>query len=137
MTVNKGKIINLDKKQQALALAMHLVSITYSVPIHELKAATRRKADIAFARQVAMYLAHVGIGLNLTQVAKSFERDRSTAAHACRLVEDLRDDAEFDGLIDLLERTLKSLTAAPEISRYPLKRKPPIPPKHRDSMNLH
>ena len=109
--MNKKQINSHDlgKARQGMELAMRLVSITYTVPLDELFSPTRRKAKVAFARQVAMYLVHVGMGMNLSQVAKLFKRDRSTAAHACRLIEDFRDNEEFDELVDLLEKTLRTL----------------------------
>ena len=69
---------------------------------------TRSRAPIAFARQVSMYVSHVALGLSLTEVGRKFGRDRTTAAHACRLVEDLRDDRDFDFALDhLAAATLK------------------------------
>ncbi len=56
-----------------------------------------------FARQVAMYLAHVGCGFTYTQAARLYGRNRCTAAHACRVVEDRRDDPRFDAILELLE----------------------------------
>lgn len=64
------------------------------------------------ARQIAMYLAHVGFGLSLTQVGRGFGRDRSTAAHACKVVESLRDDRHLDRTLDVLEQACRrQLTA--------------------------
>jgi len=56
-----------------------------------------------------MYLAHVGFGLTLTSVGRLFERDRTTVAHACSVVEDYRDDANFDRTMELLEWVARSL----------------------------
>ena len=67
----------------------------------------RGSADIAFARQVAMYLAHVGCGLTFAQTAQLYGRDRTTAARGCRLVEERRDDPGFDRILDLLERCVR------------------------------
>jgi chromosomal replication initiation ATPase DnaA len=50
-----------------------------------------------------MYLAHVALGLTLTEAGRLFGRDRSTAAHACRLVESRRDDPHIDTLLARLE----------------------------------
>ena len=66
---------------------------------------------MAFARQVAMYLAHVTFELNLARVGFAFGRDRSTASHACQIVEDRRDDPAFDAWLDGLEDCLRT---APE-----------------------
>ncbi|MCX7309119.1 MAG: DNA replication initiation protein [Afipia sp.] len=64
---------------------------------------TRGSQKTAFARQVAMYLAHVGFGLGFATVGECFRRDRTTVAHACRVVEDRRDDIWFDCRMAALE----------------------------------
>ena len=79
----------------------------FPVPRTELWAETRGSPAAAFARQIAMYLAHVGLGLNLSEVARLFGRDRRTVAHACALIEDRRDAAPFDRALDLLEGALR------------------------------
>lgn len=88
------------------------VSAVFDVDVRELRAPTRGSTRAAFARQVAMYLAHVVCGLSLTEVGALFARDRTTAAHACRVVEDQRDDPELDGRLDHLERAIACLIDA-------------------------
>lgn len=83
------------------------VSSVFSVPVCELRAPTRRRAPVAFARQVAMYLAHVVYGLPLTRVGKLFARDRTTVAHGCGVVEDRRDEPVLDQALTILESVLK------------------------------
>ena len=68
-------------------------------------------ATAGFARQVAMYLAHVVCGL-LTEVGTLFKRDGTTVTHACGVVEDRRNDPEFDLRLDHLERAVSSLIDA-------------------------
>jgi hypothetical protein len=75
----------------------------FAVPVGELISTTRRTAYVAFARQSAMYLAHVTFGLNYSQVARAFGRDRTTAAHACQLIEERRDDPAVDAVLGSLE----------------------------------
>ena len=70
---------------------------------------TRGRPNAALARQVAMYLAHVACGLSLTEVGHVFNRDRTTVAHACGRVEDLRDDLAFDRSLELLEGVMRAL----------------------------
>ena len=93
------------------------VSTVFQVPLSELQARTRRRARIAFARQVAMYLAHVACGLTLTQVGALFGRDRTTVAYACGIVEDRRDDPIFDVFLDHLEMSIVRLASARESLR--------------------
>ena len=88
-------------------LAMALVARTLRQPLSEIRGAQRGGAPIARARQVAMYLAHVQLGLSLTEVGCAFGRDRTTVRHACRLVEDWRDHPQIDTLIACLERALQ------------------------------
>ncbi len=83
------------------------VSPTFHVVRHELWTATRGSPSTAFARQVAMYLAHVGCGLTLTEVGRLFARDRTTVAHACGLVEDRREEPPFDRALELLEGAMR------------------------------
>lgn len=64
---------------------------------------TQKRAQIVFVRQVAMYLCHVVLGVNLTGVGRIFRRHRRTAAYACRIVEDARDDRTFDRTLEVLE----------------------------------
>ncbi|MEZ5829261.1 MAG: helix-turn-helix domain-containing protein [Hyphomicrobiales bacterium] len=89
-----------------------VVAAVFEVEIHDLCATTRRSPRAAFARQVAMYLAHVVCGLSLTEVGALFARDRTTVAHACEVVEDRRDDPELDGRLEHLERAVASLIDA-------------------------
>ncbi|MGI9421997.1 MAG: helix-turn-helix domain-containing protein [Hyphomicrobiaceae bacterium] len=66
-------------------------------------------APVARARQVAMYLAHVGCGLSLTEVGRLFERDRTTVAHACHVIEEHREDNAFDQVIETLEHAVRTV----------------------------
>jgi chromosomal replication initiation ATPase DnaA len=86
-----------------------VVPHVFVVPRTDLWSGTRGCSEAAFARQVAMYLAHVACGLTLTDVGKIFARDRTTVAHACGIVEDRRDDMAFDRSMDLLEGVLRLL----------------------------
>lgn len=68
---------------------------------------TRGAPQIAFARQVAIYLAHVCFGLSFAAVGRMFQRDRTTVAHACRVIEDRRDDRDLDRRLTALERVCR------------------------------
>ena len=83
------------------------VAAAFTVPLAELRATTRRRAPVALARQSAMYLAHVAFGLNFTDVGRAFGRDRTTAAHACRRIEDRRAEPRLDAALAELEHALR------------------------------
>lgn len=80
-----------------------IVTHAFVIGAVELWGVTRGNPQVAFARQVGMYLAHVAFGLSFTEVGHLFARDRTTVAHACQLVEDRRDDRGFDRSVELME----------------------------------
>lgn len=63
-------------------------------------------------RQIAMYLAHTALGTRASDVAKQFGRDTTTAYHAFRQIEDLRDDPRIDGFLEGIDAVLVSLAEA-------------------------
>lgn len=97
--------------EQATELVLRVTTRAFRVDKHELLSKRRSKADIAFARQVAMYLAHIVFGGTYREVGELFDRERATVAYACSLVEDERDDVSFDQKLDLLEDSLDRLWA--------------------------
>jgi chromosomal replication initiation ATPase DnaA len=101
--------------REAIELAVVQV---FGVGRDDLRRLSRGRAKVALARQVAMYLAHVACGLTLTDTGKLFERDRTTVAHACGVIEDRRDDPLFDRALDLLEWAVPALSARPSTDRH-------------------
>jgi chromosomal replication initiation ATPase DnaA len=83
-----------------------------AVDPHDLIAPSRGKAVSAFARQTAMYLAHVGFQLSLTRVGRAFGRDRTTVRHGCALIEEARDDIRFDQALDAVEAAMRKFEQA-------------------------
>lgn len=61
---------------------------------------------------MAIYICHVNLGLSLTTTASVYGRDRTTAAHACRKIEDLRDSQGVDRLVDSIERASQRFRSA-------------------------
>lgn len=99
------EMLGLDAARARLAAAVS--GFALGAEQEEILAPTRGAAAAAFARQLAMYLAHVAFEMSLSRIAIAFGRDRSTVAHACHLIEDRRDDAAFDAWIDGLEAMLR------------------------------
>jgi chromosomal replication initiation ATPase DnaA len=90
----------------------HAVTRAFAIEREDFWGVTRGQPQVAFARQVGMYLAHVAFGLSLTEVGHLFARDRTTVAHACSIVEDRRDDRCFDRALELLESAVCLLRPA-------------------------
>jgi chromosomal replication initiation ATPase DnaA len=91
----------------AAQLSAAVTSFALNVEAEEILGDVRGPAEVALARQVAMYLCHVAFELSLSRVAAGFGRDRSTVAHACHIIEDRRDDPAFEHWIGALETVLR------------------------------
>lgn len=81
-----------------------IASVLFSLPSKELRRQGRTAMPVSRVRQIAMYVAHVVLRLTMGEVGRGFGRDRTTVTHACRIVEDLRDDAEFDRVVSMFEQ---------------------------------
>jgi chromosomal replication initiation ATPase DnaA len=91
------------------------VAAAFDVAPGDLRRPTRGRQEVARARQVGIYLARTVFGMTLSDAGRLFRRDRTTAAHACRLVEDLRDDPRFDRIVTALEDDVRAASqAAPQ-----------------------
>ena len=92
-----------DHSESVCRFIESLVATALGIGLAELRAGSRGRAAAALARQTAMYLAHVHFGISLSQVGRTFGRDRTTIAHACSTIEDARDSREFDAEVAVLE----------------------------------
>ena len=101
-------VLELQARDRAAArLASDVASYALGVPADEILDPRRGATETAFARQVAVYLCHVGFEMSLQRIAIAFGRDRSTIAHACHAIEDRREDPQFDHWIGELETMLQ------------------------------
>jgi chromosomal replication initiation ATPase DnaA len=92
-----------------IAIAVALAAWDSEIAHKELAHLRRGAARVADARQLAIYLAHVALGHDLSHLALAFGRDRATIRHALRRIEDRRDDPGFDRRVSRLEAILLPL----------------------------
>jgi chromosomal replication initiation ATPase DnaA len=102
---------SVPTRHPAIGYLVALVGAAFAVAPATFRSPGRGTAKESRARQVAMYLAHTRLGLSYTAAAACFGRDRTTAAHACRMVEEQREDPALDAIVDLLERAVDVLSA--------------------------
>lgn len=81
-----------------------IAAALFNVSGRELRRAGRNQTEVVRVRQIAMYVAHVALGISMKDVGRGFGRDRTTVAYACHAVEDLRDDVEYDRLVAMTEK---------------------------------
>ncbi len=100
-----------SRQQQNVALCDALIDLLvamFGVSGTELRSPLRCRREVARVRQIGMYVAHTAFGMVMSEVAAGFGRDRTTVMHACHLVEDMRDDTEFDAIVSTFERIAQS-----------------------------
>ena len=99
--------LQIEADRDRAVLITHLVAFSTGVPAREIVATGRAARCASEARHLVMYLAHTGYGWPLARVGAAFGRDRTTVGHACRRVEDRRDDPAFDRNLEELEDCLR------------------------------
>lgn len=119
-----------NEKGPTASLEMSVVQLigTYAhVSVRMMLHPSRCRANIADARQLAMYLLHVTAGRNMSEIGAFFGRDRTTVSHACGRIEDQRDSVEFDqavtgleGAVDLIAANFNAPTIEEELKHEQL-----------------
>jgi hypothetical protein len=104
----KGGLLRFDPRR-ADPRGWHLLELVAEergLRAAQLLGPDRGKADIALARQLAMYLMHTQFSRIYSAVGRFFDRDRTTVSYACALIEDMREDPGFDQRVEAIERAL-------------------------------
>jgi len=83
-----------------------IASALFNVSGKELRRTGRTSLSVSRVRQIAMYVGHVALGLSMKEIGRGFSRDRTTVLYACHLVEDMRDDGDFDRIVSTMERVV-------------------------------
>jgi hypothetical protein len=112
-----GRVIPFDRMRCSgpAAAAVAIVARHRGVPLGRMLHRQRCEADVAEARMLAMYLVHVVLGRTYSEVGAVFGRDRTTVAHACARIEDMRDRLSFDEEVAALEAEIESVRPEEEL----------------------
>lgn len=100
------------------SILVRIVASAFGFTTCEMFHHTRSRAPVAGTRQLAMYMMHVVLGRNLTDVGRFFGRDRTTVAYACSRIEDMRDDVKFDEKITNLEQAFNDRVIAQSSTKF-------------------
>ena len=93
-------------------LVVSAVAMEFAVPSFVLSSKLKGTSEVSYARQIAMYLMCCVYGLTKQRIAELFERHYTTVSHACRLIEEQRDDPVFDSKLIRLENFLRQAPPA-------------------------
>jgi len=94
----------IDKARARMIVSA--VAMEFSVPDFVLNSPLKGSSEVSYARQVAMYLMYCVFGSTKQRIAEVFERHYTTVSHACRQIEEGRDDPIFDEKLLNLENFL-------------------------------
>ncbi|MBP1853293.1 transposase [Rhizobium halophytocola] len=108
--------IDGEAARKACRAIQRMAEELLTLEIHSTFVGKGRRAKTR-TRHIAIYVAHVALGIGQQQLADAFGRDRSTVSYGCAVIEDRRDDPAFDGFIGLLERVVQA-AFAPEAADH-------------------
>ncbi|MBI5195604.1 MAG: chromosomal replication initiator protein DnaA [Nitrospirae bacterium] len=102
MIRDEEKALTVDTIQKA-------VCEYYGIRLQDMKA-KKRTRDIAFPRQVAMYLCKILTDASLADIGKQFGgKDHSTVIHACKQIEERKKhDEDFNKKLEYLTKKIRS-----------------------------
>jgi chromosomal replication initiation ATPase DnaA len=105
---NCGNALKEDLRRHAqYKLVLSFVASAYRRRPEFLLATARGSKHLSDARHVTNYLAHIVYGMNFTDISQMAARDRTSIAHGCNRVEDLRDLPEHDRALYFAELALQ------------------------------
>jgi len=92
----------------SIPVVQKVVADYYQISVEDLKS-TRKNRDIAFPRQIAMYLCHEMMGCTTTQIGREFgNRHHTTVMHARDLISEQRmTNSSLDQTIREIEKLIK------------------------------
>jgi chromosomal replication initiator protein len=102
-------LIHDEEKALTVDYIQKVVCEYFRLKVQDIKA-KKRTRDIAYPRQIAMYLSKALTDSSLSEIGKNFGgKDHSTVIHACKLIEERRkNDEELAKKIDYLIKKIKS-----------------------------
>jgi chromosomal replication initiator protein len=103
-------LIHDEEKALTVEYVQKIVCEYFGLRVQDIKA-KKRTRDIAFPRQVAMYLSKFLTDSSLSEIGKGFGgKDHSTVIHACKLIDArMKEDEDFEKKIEYLIKKIRSL----------------------------
>ena len=105
----KNILKNDDRKVLSIETIQKEVSNYFGIKIYDIKSSKKQK-NIAFPRQISMYLVRRYTGASYPEIGEKFGKDHSTVIHAVKKIENLiKDDLSIKNTINSLSRSIESL----------------------------
>ncbi len=103
-------MIHDEEKALTVEYIQKIVCDYYGLKLQDIKA-KKRTRDIAFPRQIAMYLCKSLTHSSLSDIGRKFGgKDHSTVIHACKLIEEQRkNNKDLDNKLEYLTKKLREI----------------------------
>jgi chromosomal replication initiator protein len=102
-----GNIIDTSEGVISTEAIRDFIAKQFKVSADELKSKCRKR-EVAFPRQVAMYLARKFTDQALADIGRAFNRDHSTVVHSVKVITDsINRNTSVRGQVDLLTRKIR------------------------------
>ena len=98
-----------SSRQLAAQFVNQMIAAAFEISGERLLHNDRGVVRINRPRQISMYLMNTALSLKFTEIAEFYDKDRTTVSHACKVIEELRDDVEFDDRISEFENTIRTV----------------------------
>ena len=100
-------VVSHKEKVLSIEYIQEIVAKYFNITREDLKG-SRRSNDVAFPRQVAMYLCRNVAQISLPKIGAGFgKRDHSTVMHACRKIEeDMKNDSNTKLIVETVKNSL-------------------------------
>ena len=79
----------MDAFEEPVERIMEAVANYFYIPVEQMISKDRSK-DVAYPRQMAMYMIRQELEYSFPDIAKIFKRDHTTVMHACNKIEEER-----------------------------------------------
>lgn len=104
MPIGAGTHRRAERIMEICESMIDICAALFDVPSKELRHTGRTTVGISRVRQIAMYVTHTTLRISMGEVGRGYARDRTTVRHACHMIEDMRDDEDFDNAVMMTER---------------------------------
>jgi chromosomal replication initiation ATPase DnaA len=104
MSQKRTKQENSGTIAVAQAVAAHAVGVPMAILA---QGAETDDPQVTKGRQLAMYLSRMVLKRGLREVGRAFDRSHPTVLHACRRIEEAREDPAFDRTVEWLEMLVR------------------------------
>ncbi len=86
---------------------LQMMSNIHNVSLDDLLSKSRQKEHVVFARHMAMYVMHTVFSMSYEEIGDCFKRHRTSVTHACKKIEDRRENSSIDHCLHYLEGGLR------------------------------